>query len=135
MSRSPFLPRRWVVGAVVLGAMSMWSSGPKSALRSENGCERVRQKLVSLLHEPERARKLGRVYLRSRPGRLARPLELAETVLAEIGPERGSEAIRRLVVARIRRELQNAQVISLDGWIMSPTEARLCGLAAADGTL
>jgi hypothetical protein len=130
----PPLRRRWVLAAA-LGAMSMWSSGLKSAPRSENARERVRKKLVSLLHEPEYARKLGRVYLRSQPGRPVRPLELAETVLAEMGPRASSEAIRRYLVARIQRELQDAEVLSLDGWIMSPTEARLCSLAASPGTL
>jgi hypothetical protein len=134
MSGSPSVRRRWVLGAVGLGTMSMWSSGLLAALRSEIACERVRKKLVSLLHEPERARKVGEVYLQSPPGRLAPPLELAETVLAEMGPDASNEAIRRDISARIRRELQEVQVISLDGWIISPTEARLCGLAAAGGT-
>jgi hypothetical protein len=133
MSGSPSLRRRWFLGAVALGTLSMWSSGPLVALRSENACERMRQKLVSLLHEPERARKVGAVYLRSPPGRFAPPLELAEAVLAEMGPDASNEAIRRDIVARIRRELQEVQVISLDGWIISPTEARLSGLVAADG--
>jgi hypothetical protein len=48
-----------------------------------------------------------------------------------MGPAANKEAVRRYIAARIRRELQDAQVISLDGWIMSPTEAQLCGLAAA----
>lgn len=134
MSGSPPLRRRWLLGAVVLGTMSMWSSGPPAAPQSENACEFMRKKLVSLLHEPERARKVGRVYLRSPPERLAPPLGLAETVLAEMGPDASTEAIRRDVVARIRRELQDVQVISLDGWIISVTEARLCALAAGGGT-
>jgi len=51
-----------------------------------------------------------------------------------MGPDAGTEAIRRYVVARIRRELQEVQVVSLDGWIMSRTEVQLCGLAAAGET-
>lgn len=131
MNSSPSLRRRWLLGAVALGTISMWNSGPHAALWSENACERMRKKLVSLLHEPERARKVGAVYLRSSTGRLAAPLELAETMLAEMGPDASDEAIRREVMARIRRELRDMQVISVEGWIMSQTEARLCGLAAA----
>jgi hypothetical protein len=134
MSGSPSLRRRWLLGAFALGTMSMWSSGPQAAPRSENARERVRKKLVSLLHEPERARKVGAVYLRSPSGQFASPLRLTETVLAEMGPDAGNEAIRRYLVARVRRELQEVQVISLDGWIMSPTEAQLCALAAVGGT-
>jgi hypothetical protein len=133
MSGSPPLRRRWFLGAVALGTISMWNSGPQAAPRSESACESVRKRLLSLRHEPERAREMGAVYLRSPPGRFARPVELAEAVLAEMGPDATNEAIRRDIVARIRRELQEVQVISLDGWIVSPTEARLSGLVAADG--
>ncbi|MGC2203751.1 MAG: hypothetical protein WA633_26850 [Stellaceae bacterium] len=114
--------------------MSMWGSGSQADPPSQNARERVRKKLVSLLHEPERARKVGMVYLQSPSGRLAPPLGLAETVLAELGPDASNEAIRQYIVARIRRELQDAQLMSLDGWIMSPIEAQLCGLAAAGRT-
>lgn len=134
MSASQCVRRRWVLAAT-LGAVSLWSSGIKSAPRSENASERMGKKLVSLLHEPERARRLGAVYLRSRRGQRARPLKFAETVLAEMGPHADSEALRGYVVARIRRELQDVEVISLNGWIMSPTEACLCGLAATGRTL
>ena len=79
----------------------------------------------------EEAIRLAQLYLQSPPGP---PLGLAETVLAEMRPSAGKEAIRRYIVARIRRELQDGLVISVDGWIMSPTEAQLCGLAAAGGT-
>ena len=126
--------RRWVLGAAAWGTLSMWRAVPLAAPKSENACERVRKKLVALLHEPERVRQVGTAYLQSPPGRLAPPLVLAETVLGEIGPNGGDEAIRQYIVARIRRELDDVQVISLDGWIMSPTEAQLCGLVAADGT-
>jgi hypothetical protein len=114
--------------------MSMWSIVLRAAPRSENARERVRKKLVSLFHDPQRAREVGAVYLQSPPGQRAPSLVLAETVLAETGPAAGIEAIRRYVVARIRHELEEVQVVSLDGWIVSPTEARLCALVAADGT-
>jgi hypothetical protein len=133
MSRSPWLRRRGLLAAVAWSIMSMWGSGSQ-ADPSQNARERVRKKLVSLLHEPERARKVGMVYLQSPSGRLAPPLGLAETVLAELGPDASNQAIRQYIVARIRRELQDVQLISLDGWIMSPTEAQLCGLAAAGRT-
>lgn len=134
MSGSLCLRRRWVLAAT-LGAMSLWSAGIRSASRFETASERMGKKLVSLLHEPERARKLGAVYLRSQQGQRARPLEFAETVLAEMRPDAGSAALRRYVVARIQREFQDVEVISLNGWIMSPTEACLCGLAAGNRTL
>ena len=133
MTGSLLLRRRWFFGAVAGGAVSMWSIALRAAPRSENAHERVRKKLISLLRDPQRAREIGAAYLRSPPEQRAPPLALAETVLVETGPAAGIEAIRRYVVARIRRELEDAQVVSLDGWIISPTEAQLCALVAADG--
>ena len=134
MSGPPPLRRRLLLGAAAAGTMSVWSSAPWAVPPSENASERVLRKLVGLLHEPERARKVGAIYLQSPLGRLAPPAALAETALVELGPDANSEAIRRYILARIRRELQEVQVVSLDGWIMSSTEAQLCGLAAVSRT-
>ena len=134
MSGSLPLLRRRLFGAVALSTLSMLSSGSQAAPQPENACERMRKKLVSLLNDPESARKIGTLYLRLPTERLAPPLELAETTLAEMGEDAHREAIRHYIAARIRRELRDLQVISLDGWIMSETEARLCGLAAGGAT-
>src|SRR5262249_49427594 len=121
MSSPPSLRRRWLLGALAFGTTSMWSFGPQAAPPRKDPSQRVRKKLVSLLREPERAREVGAVYRQERPA--AAP-GLANTVLAEMGPDAGSEATRRYIVARIRRELDDAQVINVDGWILSPTEAQ-----------
>jgi hypothetical protein len=125
--------RRWFFSAMAVSTMSRWSGGADAALPYENQCERMRKKLVSLLPEPQRARPIGTLYLRSAIGQLAPALGLAKTVLAELGPDAGEEAIRGYIAGRIRGELQNVEVISLNGWILSPTEARLCGLVALGG--
>lgn len=97
MNHSLIPRRRWLIGAVALSITSItWSPGPDATARSELLCERARKKLVSLLHEPERARKVGAVYLRSPAGRLAPPRKLVETVLAEMGPDAGTEVMPRL---------------------------------------
>jgi hypothetical protein len=132
MSAPPSLRRRWLLGAAAFGAVSLQGFGLEAAVRCQSHSECTRKKLLSLLDEPQRARRLGRAYLESSIARVAPPAALVETVLAETGPDSGTEAISRFIVERIRRELQNVEVISLDGWILSPTEAQLCGLAALD---
>jgi len=135
MSGSPSLRRRWLLGAAAWGAISMWGAAPWAAPRPEITREQMRKKLISLLRTPERARQVGVLYLQSPLARMVPPVALVDTALADMGPDAGIEAIRRYVVARIRREFQEVQVISLDGWIMSPTEAQLCGLSVAARTL
>ena len=132
MSASPSLQRRWLLGAAAFAAVSLRSFGLDAAVRCQNHFDCTRKKLLSLLDEPQRARMVGRTYLESSIARVAPPAGLVETVLAETGPDAGIEAISRYIVQRIRRELENVEVISLDGWIMSSTEAQLCGLAALD---
>jgi hypothetical protein len=129
MTGSSSLRRRWLLGAAAWGAVSMWGAAPWAAHRPEITREQMRKKLISLLRTPERVRQVGVLYLQSPLARLVPPVALVDTVLADMGPNAGTEAIRRYVVARIRRELQEVRVISLDGWIMSQTEAQLCGLS------
>jgi hypothetical protein len=131
MRASPALRRRWLLGAAAFGTMSLGGLVVRAASRSENPRERMRNRLISLLQAPERARQLGVIYLQSPAGQLALPSALTDSVLTEIGPNAGIEAIRRHIATRIRRELAEVQVISLDGWIMSMTEAQLCALVAA----
>jgi len=132
MSAPPSLRRRWLLGAAAFAAVSLRSFSLEAAVRCQSHFESTRKKLLSLLDEPQRARMVGRTYLESSIARVAPPAGLVETVLAETGPDAGIEAISRYIVQRIRRELENVEVISLDGWIMSSTEAQLCGLAALD---
>ena len=131
MSGMPLLRRRKLLGAVGCVAVAIWSAVPWAASRSENARDRMVQKLLSLLPDWQRARQVGTVYLQSSLEQRAPPLALVETVLAAMGPNASSEAIRRYLVARIQQELQEVQVVSVDGWIMSPTEAQLCALSAA----
>jgi hypothetical protein len=130
MSAPPILGRRWFIAAMAFGAASSWRCRAEADRGSGRDGEQVRRKLVSLLHEPERAQRIGMIYLESRPETLAAALALIEVVLAEIGPDARREALRGYILARIRRELEKVEVVSVDGWIMSSTEAQLCGLAA-----
>jgi hypothetical protein len=133
MSAPPHLGRRWLLGAVVVSAISPWSGGAQADRRDEPDCERVRRQLVSLLREPEQARRLGTIYLRSPLAPRVAPLTLAQSVLAKLGPNAQREAVRDYIADRIRCELETVEVVSVDGWIMSSTEAQLCGLAALSG--
>jgi hypothetical protein len=132
MSTAPSLRRRWLLGAAAFAAVSFRNLGLEAAVGCKSHFECTRKKLLSLLDEPQRVGRVGRAYLESPIAHVAPPAALVETVLAEMGPDAGIEPIRVYIVECIRRELQNVEVISLDGWIMAPTEAQLCGLAALD---
>lgn len=93
------------------------------------------ERLVMVLPSRADAARIGRVFLATYPGE--GPVE--ELVARVYGPlaaagfapdrMRPSE-LRGALAHQIRRDFAVASTIPVDGWILSATEARLCGLAA-----
>ncbi|MFN8233365.1 MAG: hypothetical protein U0V56_07805 [Actinomycetota bacterium] len=118
-------------GAVAVLAVR---TGPWKALvayRSPSDAER----LVGMLTHVESARVVGRAYLRevsrkrSVEGLVA---EIASGLPGGRSSVRGtSDAdLRRIVSASIRGDFAREANVTVQGWILSETEARLCALAA-----
>ncbi len=115
-----------------LGGRRLWSlATPASALP-------IHLRLVGLLRRPDSAAFIGRAYLEAEPAEA----ELGR-ILALLLPGRSAAALaalpaaelRRLVTARHRGDFSEGRTVSLGGWILSRTEARLYAVAAltADG--
>jgi hypothetical protein len=94
------------------------------------------QLLASLIRQQASARVIGEAYLAATPTE-ADAGTLVEAIYA--GLERGAsdvargapnpEKLRRALLDRVRRDFEEGATVSLEGWIVSRTEARLCGLA------
>ena len=69
---------------------------------------------------------LGRAYLAGLPSPVS-AAALAGPVWAELS---GHGGLRAQVAALIREDFAAGRVECLDGWIVSSTEARICGIAA-----
>jgi hypothetical protein len=92
-------------------------------------------RLARLFARAESARRIGRVYLRQVPAEreaavLVRFLADALTVSASALARLDDDAARRLVVRCVQADFAAGRTASLDGWVLSVTEARLYALTA-----
>jgi hypothetical protein len=122
------LTRRFMVLAVMLSAAL--STSALDLLLPE---ERAEWRLRRLLRHPDSARAVGAAYRRTFPAEADPPkltgLLLSSLSLDEARLARQSDAsLRALVVARMRNDFAAGHTATIDGWILSRTEARLCAL-------
>jgi hypothetical protein len=122
------LTRRFMLLAMMLsGAL------PTSGLSMIWREERAEWRLRRLLRHPDSATAVGAVYRRAVPAEADPPtltrLLLSSLSLDEARLARRSDAwLRALVAARIRNDFTAGHTATIDGWILSRTEARLCAL-------
>ena len=108
--------REFVVGlgAVACGLMACGDPGVPLAIEADL---------------PKAAQRVGKVYLRAHRGERGR---LEELIFAgsrwEAVSERGGDVVRRLLAAQIHEDFREGRTVSVAGWVLSVTEARLCAL-------
>jgi hypothetical protein len=95
----------------------------------------LRAKLTALFIHQESAQAIGHAYLQSNPreanirtleNQIAQGIAGGYTLLATTSkPE-----VSKLLTDRIRQDFATDQVVKVQGWILSITEARLCALTA-----
>ena len=124
--------------AAMLGGSVAAAVAPHRALAL--GVDRPRsdlaRTLVATLRRPDSAAAVGRVYLARHPAEAA-PARLVAGIVD--GWERdgfdaaraGSAALRRRLGEQVRRDFARGRVVSVDGWMLAASEARLFALAAA----
>jgi hypothetical protein len=92
-------------------------------------------RLVAALNRPSAAAAVGRAYLVAHAdecdaGYLAHQIMERLHGAGEDTTRADGTCLRRAIAVEIRRDFTMGRVVSVDGWILSQTEARLCGLAA-----
>ncbi len=108
----------------LLGVTTTWRS-PMGTIRQEREWSWY---LDLLLRDTRQTRRFASKYLEKRPEENSERV-LLEWLQSSIGPFRGSYVswLRR-VDHTIRSDFEMGRQISLDGWIISESEARLCTL-------
>lgn len=123
----PVMPRR---GFVVLLA----AAGILVSLSASVRARRPPERLLGLFRSPGSAAAVGRRYLAGHPEEAsARELltRLLENNGIRVALETGSDAqLKQVVAEHIRRDFLERRVVSVDGWMLSAVEARLCALQA-----
>lgn len=76
---------------------------------------------------------IGQAYLRTAAAPL-RAQVMAWLALTPVSLDRMDAAsLRRLVAAAVREDFRRGDTVSVDGWVLSALEARLCALAVPAG--
>lgn len=89
-------------------------------------------RLAGLLADPDSAAAVGRAYLDSVPAEadwrvLVRRLSAS---LGQRGRALGDDELRHLLARQIDRDFADERVATVQGWVLSVTELRLCALCA-----
>jgi hypothetical protein len=123
----------WLLGSLALGAPFA------SRLARADADLPLRDTLPwldRLIPHPESAARLGRSYLEAHPEHADRPLLLSNIERAAMSglgsastPADPAQLVAGLQQA-VRRDYAQGEVVSVDGWILSITEAQLYALAA-----
>ena len=128
--------RRRFLGTLALGG-TLWAAwtGQARAWLQPTGGAPAGTRLLTVLGRPDSAAVVGRVYLAGHPAeadrdRLAARLEQALRCQDCDPAQAEADQLRAALARQIRADFAAARVVSVDGWVLSETEARLCGLAA-----
>jgi hypothetical protein len=114
-----------IVGAAI-GLRLYWPGGSVT---------REARRLADILRHPDSASWLGRLYLEEKP-READAALLVTLIGAARGPAlppaspAADEALRADLDERIRNDFIYGNMVAVDGWLLSLTEARLCALVS-----
>jgi hypothetical protein len=85
----------------------------------------AQDRLAGLLRPDASVRRVGLAFLRSHPDE-ADPVRLVDTLMRAVDVDRADLGVHTAEV--IRAELRSREIVRIDGWIASPTEARLAAL-------
>jgi hypothetical protein len=111
---------------VAIGLRLYWPGGSVT---------REARRLAGVLRHPDSAAWLGRLYLDGKP-READTALLVTLIGAARGPvlppasPTTEEALRADLDERIRNDFIYGNMVAVDGWLLSLTEARLCALVS-----
>jgi hypothetical protein len=127
--------RRGVLGAAAFGALWAACAGQARAWLQPGGSPAADARLLAALARPESAAAVGRAYLAGHPeeadrARLAARLDHALRCQDCDPAQAPAERLRAALSRQIRADFAGSRVVRVDGWMLSETEGRLCGLAA-----
>jgi len=119
------------INALIAGAAAWPCSGAALPILPTTT---IKSLLLSILEKPGSAYAIGSAYLELLPphARAADHLTNAIVCAAECdtGTMKSTEALRKQISIRVRKDFAEGAVVIVAGWVLSETEAQLCALAA-----
>jgi len=126
--------RRAFIATITAAATALFAGRPSGAA-PPRPLHADAARLLEAFRQRESAAAVGRAYLATRPEERDAP-RLAGAVSRDLrdggcDPATGDRAdLRRAVSGRVRQDFADGRTVTVDGWVLSRTEARLCALAA-----
>lgn len=135
MGHSRYMSRRSVNAFLTSAAAWLCGGAVLPLTPNQPNCAESRQQiLVSLFENPRSACAIGTACLKSLPSNGISPQRLTNAILvaAECDAEamRSKQALRQRIADRVRHDFAEGAVVSIEGWLLSQTEARLYALVA-----
>lgn len=113
--------------AIIAATPAIWA-GPA---RAGAGCGAdVASRLAALIPHADSAARIGGRYLALTPAEADRGLLVASILGREEHEAVGDAVLRRVISDSRQRDFIDGNTVSVDGWVLSRTEARLCALVA-----
>ena len=127
--------RRQLLELLLSGvAACLWSSTRRINLADNDDLERARQLLISLFSDRRCVHAIAAAYLGTLARERASPAALTRAILGQMSISSAAgmtvPAIRRIIAERIQLDFLCDDIVCIDGWMLSKTEACLCALAA-----
>jgi hypothetical protein len=113
----------------LLAFASVWGGSTSLRALSRIGTVDAAPLLAGLLADRRSAEAVGLAYLRTIDHADLSREDLMQGLPAEFSAMAPAER-QQAIGARIRRDFAEGVVVTVDGWMLSRTEARLCALAA-----
>jgi len=132
--------RRHFLASALAGAVLL-ALGSRTPLPSDVApapLTRAATRLARLFPRGQSAHRIGRLYLRQAPSEDDAPA-LVHLIVASLSVPLDAlhrlddGAMRELIERRVRQDFADGRTASVDGWVLSVTEARLCAVAALAG--
>jgi hypothetical protein len=122
--------RQFFAFALTVGGALVAQAGLPGWFRSADA---LGARLVALFEHHDSARIVGYEYLKKHPQEADAHLLQARIIAGFAGgytalAQASDSTIRKLIEDRVRQDFETDQIVKLQGWILSATEARLCAL-------
>jgi hypothetical protein len=133
VSHTSEISRRRFLALVAAAAAAVTLSGSSAAVASRH--ERLAARLAGIFDHPASAGVVGREYLRAYPAEAGAEQLVAAIAAAIPGGiaaliSAPRQDLRGLLDRATREDFTNDRIVTLQGWVLSATEARLYALAA-----
>jgi hypothetical protein len=123
--------RRFIKSAGLLGIAG--TVGARISIAAELLTDPLGRRLANLLKEAESASVIGKPYLDAMPEEndpnvIVSRMAVCHPIIVSKLRTAGETDAKTLLAKMVTEDFYNANIVQLNGWILSKTEARLCAL-------